>query len=452
MVLGEVFERFVAESPVSVMARALFENALPDEELDHLFHTTAEAQYTRTLLFSQVVDLMALVVCNAQPSLSAAIRKRADRLGVTRKAVYDKINRIEPGLAEALVRFGAERLGRVLEALTPPAPPVIPGGRLRIVDGNHLPATEHRLKPLRFTRSGALPGHAIVVFDPAVGLVTDVIACEDGHAQERSLTPALLELVRDHDVWVADRNFCTTRLIAGILRRRADVVIRQHKVVCPRPLGEVRACGRCPTGALAEQDVELVEGDRTFRLRRVTLRLDAPARDGDREIHILTSLSAERADAARVADVYRGRWRIESAFGELEAALHSEVRALGHPRAGLFAFGVAVCAFDLLVVLKAAIGAAHAEPGSSVSGYHLAHEIGSATRGLSIAIAPTEWSVFGGLGAQAMADWLRATARRVRWAEFRKDPRGPKKPRPPRTSGVRMKHVSTKRLLDQAKM
>jgi IS4 transposase len=451
MILGEAFERFAAESPVSVMARALFENTLPEDELDRLFEANARTQYTRELLFSQVVDLMALVVCNSQPSLSAAIRKRAGTLSVSRKAVYGKINRLEPGVAQALVRFCAARLRGVLDALDPPGESIIPDGRVRIVDGNHLPASEHRLKPLRLTRSGALPGHAVVVFDPSRGLVTDVIACEDGHAQERSLTPALLELVGAADVWVADRNFCTTRLLAGILRRKADVVVRQHAVVRPVPVGEVRCCGRCEAGALSEQDVELVDADEVFRLRRVTLRLDAPTRDGDAEIHILTSLSAERADAARVASVYRSRWRIEAAFGELEAALHSEVRALGYPRAGLFAFCVAVCAFDLLAVLKAAIRSAHGPESPAVSGYHLAHEIGSATRGLWIAVPPSSWVVFAPLTSQAMADWLRETARRVRVAEFRKDKRGPKKPRPPRTSGVRVKHVSTKRLLDQAK-
>jgi len=34
MILGEVFERFVAESPFSVMLRVLMEQSLPAEEVD----------------------------------------------------------------------------------------------------------------------------------------------------------------------------------------------------------------------------------------------------------------------------------------------------------------------------------------------------------------------------------------------------------------------------------
>lgn len=39
------------------------------------------------------------------------------------------------------------------------------------------------------------------------------------------------------------------------------------------------------------------------------------------------------------------RWRIENMFQRLEGALNSEITALGHPRAALLAFGVAVLAY-----------------------------------------------------------------------------------------------------------
>ena len=119
MLLDEVFDRFAAESPVSVMARAAFEHALPADAVDDLFAQHAERQYTRELLFSQLVDLMGLVVCRVQPSLNAAIRKRAADPGVTRKAVYAKVARTEPGLGAALVRHTASRLAPVVAGLGP---------------------------------------------------------------------------------------------------------------------------------------------------------------------------------------------------------------------------------------------------------------------------------------------------------------------------------------------
>ena len=66
------------------MAQAAFEHALPPDAVDALFAEHADRQYTRALLFSQLVELMGLVVCRVPPSLNAAIRKRAADLGVTR--------------------------------------------------------------------------------------------------------------------------------------------------------------------------------------------------------------------------------------------------------------------------------------------------------------------------------------------------------------------------------
>lgn len=67
---------------------------------------------------------------------------------------------------------------------------------MRILDGNHLAATQHRLKELRPLRAGPLPGQALVVYDPQWMMVTEVVPCEDGHAQERALLGAIVPLVQ----------------------------------------------------------------------------------------------------------------------------------------------------------------------------------------------------------------------------------------------------------------
>jgi hypothetical protein len=71
VILNEVFERFAEESPVSVMARAVLENALAPTAVDARFGEVAEHQYTRDLLFSDVVDLMGMDVCKVRPSIRA---------------------------------------------------------------------------------------------------------------------------------------------------------------------------------------------------------------------------------------------------------------------------------------------------------------------------------------------------------------------------------------------
>ena len=136
-------------------------------------------------------------------------------LPVSLTALYDKINRTEPALVRAMVRDGAQRLAGVLAALPAGARGGGGGYTVRIVDGNHLPATEKRLKALRGLRGAALPGHTLVVYDPQLGLAVDIVPCEDAHTQERALTEALLTMAAPGQLWVADRNFSTTRLFEG---------------------------------------------------------------------------------------------------------------------------------------------------------------------------------------------------------------------------------------------
>src|SRR5512144_124907 len=135
MLLGEVFEQFAREAPVSVMVRATLENALSPRALDQLFEDTAQRQYTRTLLFSSIVDLMSTVVCRIRPSINAAYKKHASLLGVTRKAVYDKLDRLEPEVAAALVCHTATALEPVITAMGGDLPPWLPGYRIRVVMG-----------------------------------------------------------------------------------------------------------------------------------------------------------------------------------------------------------------------------------------------------------------------------------------------------------------------------
>ena len=46
-------------------------------------------------------------------------------------------------------------------------------------------------------------------------------------------------------------------------------------------------------------------------------------------------------------------------FGRLDSVLHSEVRTLGHPRAALLGFAVAVLAYNVLALLKAVTERVH---------------------------------------------------------------------------------------------
>ena len=166
--VAEIFQRFVQESPVAVMVRATLENAFAAPALDELFTQTVEQQYTRTLLFSTVVELMTTVVLRQEQSIHAAFQQRREQLGVGISSLYEKLGRMETGVSEALVRHSVRQVEPVLKELEPTPEEILPGYEVRILDGHHLAGTEHRLKPLRRTRAGALPGQSLVALDPAV--------------------------------------------------------------------------------------------------------------------------------------------------------------------------------------------------------------------------------------------------------------------------------------------
>ncbi len=299
MILGDIFERFAQDSPLSVMAQAVMENALSPTVIDQLFEDVAERQYTRKLLFSSIVDLMSVVVCRIRPSIHAAYQAHGEIIDASIKAVYDKLDHTEPVLSAALVHSTAERLGPVIDARNGAQSPLLPGYRVRILDGNHLAGTEHRIKELRTIGAGALPGQALVVLDPRLMLATDVVLCEDGHAQERSLLDQVLELVRAGDLWIDDRNFCTTNFLFGIAGREAFFVVRQHASTLHWEFaGKRRACGRIDTGQVFQQTIRATnDAGEILILRRITVVLDKPTRDGDKEIHLLTNVPAKDARA-----------------------------------------------------------------------------------------------------------------------------------------------------------
>ena len=208
MSLAAILENFVESSPVTVMMRGTIERILSPEKLNELFDQTAQQQYTRELLFSDVVEVMMPVVAGMRPSVHASYQARKAQMGVSHTSVYNKIDGIEPDVSAALVRYSARELASVIAKLGGQKPDLVPGYRLKIFDGNALGGTEHRLEVLRNTSAGALPGKSLVVLDPAQMLAIDLFPTEDGHAQERSLLSAVLKTVAPNDLWIADRNMC----------------------------------------------------------------------------------------------------------------------------------------------------------------------------------------------------------------------------------------------------
>ncbi|HYO56712.1 hypothetical protein [Archangium sp.] len=85
MALDAVLERFEKSSPLTVMVRLVMQQALSREWLEEVFEQNRDKQYTRELLFSTMVDLMALVALGFKKSLHAAAQASTE-LSVTKRA------------------------------------------------------------------------------------------------------------------------------------------------------------------------------------------------------------------------------------------------------------------------------------------------------------------------------------------------------------------------------
>jgi IS4 transposase len=450
MVLRELVQRFEKQAPVCVMVRAALENVFAAERMDAIFDKTVRQQRSGDLLFSTVADIMASVVCQIRPSVNAAYRAQADEIGVTVKSVYDMLGGIEPAVSRAMVQETAGRIKAIIEKMGSPRDELLPGYQAKILDGNHFRRTDRRIGELREINGAPLPGKALVVLDPQLMMVTDVIPCEDGHAQERSLLPQVLETVQRGEVWIADRNFCTSGFLFGISARRAHFIIREHALTPSRELvGRRRKICQGDTGVIYEQKMRIWDAeDNAKEIRRVTVELNQPTRDGETEIHILTNLP-QKVTPLAIADVYRDRWTIETAFQEMAENLDSEIRTLGYPKAALFGFCMGLMIYNILSVVKAAVRAAHGEDaGDKISTYYMADEIASTYRGMMIAVGEKYWSQqYASLTPTQMARTLIGMAKRIRISRYAKNPWRPKKNPDKKMNKKNRSHISTARIL-----
>jgi len=186
----------------------------------------------------------------------------------------------------------------------------------------------------------------------------------------------------------------------------------------------------------------------TLQIRRVVVTLNKPTRNGDKNLVLLTHLP-EAVDALKVAELYRARWGIETAFQKLESPLNSEINTLGYPKAALFSFCLALVAFNIYAVVMAVLQVAPPEKiiKNEVSEYYIAQEIDVATDGILIAIPEKEWVVFTHARPSELAVILLDVASYVDLKKYKKNLRGPKKPQIKRTQFKGHPHVSTAKLL-----
>jgi hypothetical protein len=450
MDLSDVFDRFAKQCPVPVMVTATIANVFSDQALDEIFRGHALQQREKELPFSAVANLMGMVVARTHKSVNSAYTAQKDQFDVAIKSVYNKLNGVEPCVSAAVVHQTGLKMRDMIQQMGAVMPSPIPGYRVKILDGNHLAATQKRLEQMRTRHGSPLPGTALVVLDPQYRLMTEVYPSEDGHEQERRMLQQVVEDLQPGDVWIADRNFCTAMFLHEIALNNSFFIIRQHATSAPwTPRGERRRIGATDTGEVFEQDGVIADGEGgELKVRRITIALNQPTEDGDTQIHLYTNLPP-KVCALVIATAYRKRWTLEAAFNELTLSLRCEINTLGYPKAALFAFCLAASLFNVLSVMRAALRAVHGreEVEENLSTYYVADEVAGVSRGMTAILPPCYWRErFGNMSAAEMVKILLALAEEVDMRRFQKSKRGPKKPPPKRTRGE-TGHYATARVL-----
>src|SRR5271157_5225841 len=247
-------------APLGVMVRGIMESLLDAEALEELLQVHAPEQFTRELTIDALVNLLIQVSAGQRASVFAAYT--ADQaateptISTSYQALYGKLGRMNPNLSEAIVRFCAEKLRPILKKLPRVGEPILPGYRTQILDGNVLTGTDHRLGALRQWLNACLPGKSLVILEPDLGLISDLVLCEDAYTQERALLTYILERVQARDLLVFDRNFTTMGFAFGIAERGGSFVGRQHRTNLPvKPVSKLVKCGETETGRIYEQIV-----------------------------------------------------------------------------------------------------------------------------------------------------------------------------------------------------
>lgn len=446
-----MLNRFIQENPLAVMTRCII-GGLVNEELDKVFEQNRSRQYRDTVKFSTVAMSMAEIALGTVRNRNQAYRKYKDELQVSLEAYYGKINRTELSVSEAVVRYSAEQASTLLRQLDFQSWEVLPGYRCLSIDGNHFQKTEKRLKETRGLCAAPLPGTVVARYDHQTGLFDQAYLLEDAHAQEASVLDRVVEDIARNDLVIADRHFCIVRFLRQIAARCGCFVIRQHGRLKGTLQGKRQRIGQIDSGVVYEQALEIGNEGETLIVRRITVELNEPTRDGDRELHILSNVPVADASACELAQIYRERWEIENAFHVLTMTLTCEMKGNCYPRCALLLFCLAMLAYNARQILLSALYAEHEqEEVERMSQHQVSLDIVLPMAGMLTAINEQEWRELTPQTARGLATFLRRVSRHVKVRAYRKSVRGPKRPPPKRKRCKAGTHVSTHRLLQDRK-
>lgn len=413
MSFEEIIDVFAEEAPAATLFCGLAKRVSSPARLDELFRDHKQRQVEGPLLFSNLIHLLTPVVTSKSRTVSASHRTQETKIGVSRQAVYDKLQGVECSVSEALVRIPAVELADILRMSGVGHEDIVPGqqGCLYIADRNFC----------------------------------DGPTLSDFHAAEAYF------IVRQH------RRSPRWRLAEGSRRKRIGQDARG--------------------GVVYEQAAEAFVDGVWTPVRRITVELTSKTRDGDEQLHLFSNLPASVlavsiADGYRgrwkIETCLAHLAQMLNA--EIKTLAYPKAALLCFALA-LACYNVVVTLSQLISHHAPKNGAGPKKKSNSdakkkpdarpqkklndlgpLSPYYISLEIVDTWRGLEIATKAFDgWTILAEQPLKAFCDWCRSIAKRANAAKYRKTTRGPKKKPPRRKQLKKSTHMSTQALINHRK-
>lgn len=417
-----IVERFVEQSPMTIMTRLVLQCALHDDWIDMAADADEEPddESIRETLFALAVDAIAAIA--AQTQMPHAVPGHASSAsGAAVAALHDGMSRWRAGWGRALVRDSVDLLLPVTAARADERGRTLGGMRLRVLDGTGDGCAPGGAgcdcgracdDPARDAALGLTGARVLPVYDPELAMIVDLLPVERGRLHERAFVGAMLETVRPGELWIVDGRFDIDAIVSGWPRRGGAFVLRDDGGAACRPLGGWRDAGPLDGGDVREQAVGIAgDGEAAGALRRIEWRGHGVDGHPGATVAVLTNLPADQFDACEVMQLARRRWRDALPFS-LEAVLGGASFGSVPARASLLASGIAALAYNAFSVMTRVISGALGldERDAERVPSHIADGVTATYAGMMIALPPDWWRRYDQLPAATLGQIVRMLA------------------------------------------
>ncbi|WP_175968665.1 type II toxin-antitoxin system Phd/YefM family antitoxin [Burkholderia sp. BCC0322] len=423
-----IVERFVEQSPMTIMARLVLQCALHDDWIDMVVDADEEPddESIRETLFALAVDAIAAIAAQAHtpasPMPHGVPGHASSASGAAVAALHDGMSRWRAGWGRALVRDSVDLLLPVAAARADERGRTLGGMRLRVLDGAGAGCAPGRAgcdcgracdDPARDAAPGLTSARVMPVYDPELAMIVDLLPVERGRSHERAFVGALLETVRPGELWMIDGRFDIDAIVSGWPRRGGAFVLRDDggAAAC-RPLGGWRDAGRLDGGDVREQAVGMAgDGEAAGTLRRIEWRGHGLDGAPGATVTVLTNLPVEPFDACQVMQLARRRWHDALPFS-LDSVLGGALFGSVPARASLLASGIAALAYNAFSVMTRVVGDALGldERDAERVPSQIADGVTATYAGMMIALPPDWWRRYDQLPAATLGQIVRMLA------------------------------------------